>query len=1183
MNRKLLALLLTAAMLCTFILPQLVTPAVAGGWMDNYSYDVTTHTLTVFGMDDPSNYLENEWFWQQLPWFSIRKEVEKVILSDTVTQIPNYAFREFTAITSIDIPNGVTRIGRSAFFDCAELTSVTIPESVTSIGTYAFEFCHQLTEIRVDSKNAVYCNDSSGALLGNGKSELLFFPKNYCGAYSIPDGVTRIAADIFSGCTGLTSITVPQSITALDDYMFSGCSALATVSLPGSLTSIGDYAFSDCASLAGITIPQGVTSVGASAFSNCTGLTSVSIPDSVTSIGWGAFDGCAELTSITIPDGVTSIDGYVFAGCSALTVIAIPNGVTSISYAAFQECTGLTSITIPDSVTSIGDNAFYGCTGLTSITIPDNVTSIGERAFWGCTGLTSVTIPNSVTSIGYGAFYGCTGLTSIAIPDSVTSIGDSAFYGCTGLTNVTIPDSMTSIDSYTFNGCTGLTNVTIPDSVTSIGGGAFYGCTGLTSVTIPDSVTNIGSYAFRGCTGLTSITIPDSVTSIDDYAFADCTGLASITVSSGNKNYDSRNNCNGIIETATNKLISGCKNTDIPDSVTSIGDNAFCGCTGLTSITIPDSVTSIGIFTFTDCTGLTSVTIPNSVTSIGDFVFGGCTGLTSIIVEGDNPNYSSDVSGVLFNKEKTELICCPGGKTGSYTIPDSVTSIGNCAFEGCTGLTSIIVEGDNPNYSSDVSGVLFNKEKTELICCPGGKTGSYTIPDSVTSIGNCAFEGCTGLTSIIVEGDNPNYSSDVSGVLFNKEKTELICCPGGKTGSYTIPDSVTSIGNCAFEGCTGLTSIIVEGDNPNYSSDVSGVLFNKEKTELICCPGGKTGSYTIPDSVTSIGNCAFEGCTGLTSVCFLGDAPEIGYSVFQILDDESDAYINIPGLTLYYIEGKSGWTTPTWGEEEYPTAVWDGVNIPQPHTHSYTAVVTAPTCTEKGYTTYTCACGDSYKKDFVSALGHDFKDGTCTRCGASDPNYKPVDPTPEATFTDVSETAWYKNSVDYAVEHGLMNGTGTNTFEPESTMTRAMLVTVLWRYAGAPKPGANPFTDVPNGKWYTDAVAWAAENGVVNGVGDGKFEPDGSVTREQMATILYRYAQKTGIDTSKHTELSAFPDANRVSAYARAPMQWIVAEGVIGGSRENGQDWLNPQGNATRAEVATILMRFIENVAKRPQ
>ena len=654
-----------------------------------------------------------------------------------------------------------------------------------------------------------------------------------------------------------------------------------------------------------------------------------------------------KINCVVIRNGVTSIGDGAFKGCTGLTSITIPDSVTSIGDSAFFDCTGLTSITIPDSVTSIGSHAFHGCTGLTSITIPDSVTWIYGGTFYGCTGLTSVTIPNSVTWIDNFTFYGCTGLTSVTIPDSVTSIGNGAFDSCTRLTSITIPDSVTSIGDSAFHGCTGLTSITIPDSVTWIGDSAFHGCAGLTSVTIPDSVTIIGRHAFEGCTGLTSITIPDSVTRIGESAFDGCTGLASITVSGGNKTFDSRNNCNGIIETATNTLISGCKNTDIPDSVTRIGDRAFWGCTGLTSV--------------------------------------------------------------------------------------------------------------------------------------------------------------------------------------------------------TIPDSVTSIGDSAFRNCTGLTSI------------------------------------TIPDSVTSIGDGAFAYCTGLTSVCFMGDAPVVNESSFQTYDEKFHAYINIPGLTLYYIEGKSGWTTPTWGEEEYPTAVWDGVNIPQPHTHSYTAVVTAPTCTEKGYTTYTCACGDSYKKDFVSALGHDFKDGTCTRCGASDPNYKPVDPTPEATFTDVSETAWYKNSVDYAVEHGLMNGTGTNTFEPESTMTRAMLVTVLWRYAGAPKPGANPFTDVPNGKWYTDAVAWAAENGVVNGVGDGKFEPDGSVTREQMATILYRYAQKVGIDTSKHTELSAFPDANRVSAYARAPMQWIVAEGVIGGSRENGQDWLNPQGNATRAEVATILMRFIENVAKRPQ
>ena len=446
-----------------------------------------------------------------------------------------------------------------------------------------------------------------------------------------------------------------------------------------------------------------------------------------------------DLTSVNIPSSVadestgrtysvTSIGEGAFSYCRSLTSVIIPNSVTSIGGEAFTDCTGLTSVTLPNSVTSIGGSAFCVCTGLTSITIPNSVTSIGERAFLRCTGLTSVTIPNSVTSIGGYAFSDCTGLTSITIPDGVTSIGYSAFEGCTGLTSVTIGNSVTSIEFGTFSGCTGLTSVTLPNSVTSIGGSAFYVCTGLTSVTIGNRVTSIGESAFSHCTGLTSVTLPNSVTSIEDHAFYGCTGLTSIIVEGGNTTYDSRDNCNAIIETATNTLVQGCNTTIIPNSVTSIGGVAFGSCTGLTSITIPDGVTSIGESAFESCTSLTSITIPNSVTSIEFGTFSGCTGLTSVTI----PNSVTSIGVWAF-----------AGCTGltSVTIPNSVTSIGDGAFGECTGLTSITI----PNSVTSIGNEAFSY-------CTG--LTSVSIGNSVTSIGVWAFAGCMGLTSVVIGNNN---------------------------------------------------------------------------------------------------------------------------------------------------------------------------------------------------------------------------------------------------------------------------------------------------------------------------------------------------------------------------------------------------------------------------------------------
>ena len=464
---------------------------------------------------------------------------------------------------------------------------------------------------------------------------------------------------------------------------------------------------------------------------------------------------------------------------------------------------------------------------------------------------------------------------------SVTSIGSAAFRYCSGLTSVTIGNSVTSIGSFAFEDCSGLTSITIGNSVTSIGYRAFADCYYLASVTIPNSVTSIGQSAFYGCRGLTSVTIPNSVTSIGDGAFSSAfsnSRLTSVTINSNaimSKSYSLSFNMSHIFGTQV-------ENYTIGDGVTSIGQYAFYGCTGLKSVTIPNSVTSIGFRAFQGCSSLTSVTINsnailsitysssdnlktifgeqvkeyqigNNVEEIGNYAFEDCSGLTSINVDKNNTAFSS-IDGVLFNKSRTKLIRYPRGKQGLYTIPNSVTTIGERAFRYCSGLTSVTI----PNSVTSIGYGAFAN-------CSG--LTSVTIPNSVTSIGYGAFANCSGLTSVTI----PNSVTSIGQSAFSS-------CSG--LTSVTIPNSVTSIGNSAFSSCSGLTSVTI----PNSVTSIGNSAFSS-------CSG--LTSVTIPNSVTSIGKWVFSGCSGLTSVTIPNSVKAIGEMAFSGCSALIDIYCHI--------------------------------------------------------------------------------------------------------------------------------------------------------------------------------------------------------------------------------------------------------------------------------------------------
>ncbi|MCR5664988.1 MAG: leucine-rich repeat protein [Oscillospiraceae bacterium] len=758
--------------------------------------------------------------------------------------------------------------------------------------------------------NLTWKLDDSGTLTISGSGPMDVDPvpwHDYRAAIStvvINSGVTTIGDDAFAGCRNLTSVTIPNSVTSIGDYTFYICSSLTSVTIPNSVTSIGNYTFYNCGSLTSVTIPNSVTSIGDYTFCYCSSLTSVTIPSSVKEIGSAAFCRCGSLQSISVASGSTaykSVDGVLFTKDGA-RLCCYPIGKSGSSYS------------IPSGVTTIGEYAFFASQKLTSVTIPTGTTAIGEFAFCGCQKLTTITVPGGVTTIGEYAFSGCEKLTNVVVPDSVTVIGMGAFSSCVNLTSVTIPNSMTRIESYVFS-YSGLTSVTIPSGVTYIGWGAFNHCLSLNAVTFQGSAPEIEYEAFSGVTA--TVRFPSDDPSWTSNVRQNYGGTLTWVPYGAALSGTCGKNLTWTLDDEGKMTISGTGDmwdfeqyfwdySDIApwydyrdlitsvvvnEGATSIGEHAFLRCRNLKSVSLPDTLVSIGQNAFCG-SAISSVLIPGRVEEISSLAFADCQELKSITVNSSNTVYKS-VDGVLFTKDGAKLCCYPAGKSdSSYAIPNGVSAIGDCAFY----------------YSQNLSNVTIPSSVTVIgvsAFCNSQKLKSAAIPSGIKTIQSYTFSGCVMLASVTLPDgleticDHAFMDSGLSSVTIPNGVTEIGsgAFANTKLTSITIPASVTEIGDAAFAMCSNLKSISVNSGNPSYKS-LDGVLFTKSGTTLLAYPIGKSAaSYSIPDGVVFIGWSAFCDASNLSAVKIPDSVEEIERYAFERTGLTS---VTIPE-SVYYI------------------------------------------------------------------------------------------------------------------------------------------------------------------------------------------------------------------------------------------------------------------------------------------
>ncbi len=834
----------------------------------------------------------------------------------------------------------------------------------------------------------------------------------------------------------------------------------------------------------------------------------------------------------------------------------IPMGYTTEEMAPWYEFRYLIEhVEIQYGVTTIGDGAFYNHYSLNSVTFSEDLNSIGNNAFYGCD-VEELVFPERLRKIGNYAFEDCEKLTEVYIPDSVESIGHGAFTTCSSLKKITVsPDNgyytaddkgvLYSKDKTLLLQCPGafIGDYEVAPETLEIGPYSFGRCE-LESLTLPEGLKIIGYGAFYFAIIHDTLVLPVSVSSLEDRAFYDFDAPGIVIMNPDCEIGSYSLFYAGIVfgYPGSEAEVERINNWPFVGHIPVDGSCAICGASMAMSGQCGDDATwelvqeTKGWTLYIRGTGALWPTCGFEV-------------------------YNDLTERLIVSEGITEVGNFAGSKILNYVeLPQSLTSLMPGAFYECTSLKSIVI----PDGVESIPTNCFSE-------C--GNLGNVTLPAGLRSIGDSAFSNCDGKFRNVQLPESLESIGD--GAYYGCDYLETV----------TLGANVRSIGEGAFADCYRVRFAVSE-ENAVFSTDENKALYRDNGRVLLCWPGYSGGEVTIPAQVKEISYHAFAFNQRITAVTIPTTVEKVGecafeYSSIQKVIYDAD-YAKVPAFCFFHCdkleEVELGEAVTTIEDCAFYLCgslkeITLGVRV------SHADVCAFASCANMEQVTVMNPLCDL----FIDSFG--WMEGVVIRgyVGSTAEEYAkewgyafealPEESRPEMEltvedFTDCN-AQWYRDGIDFMVRHGYMNGVGEGTFAPDNTLNRAMVVTVLYRVAGTPETeGASAFADVAEGLWYSDAVAWAGEKGIVNGINATTFAPTKAITREQIATILWRYAG----EPEAEGDLSAFTDAGDISDYAREAMSWAVSVGILNGTSKGE---LKPTANATRAQFACMVQRYL--------